>query len=869
MPLTPGSPANSVWALGTLSPGSQPPAYRLVQHGSDANSYGAVTSFTLTSCPTNCTALTGAAAAPPAPPAAAGVKGPLPLLGGGGALYWTLDATAVTLTFRASQPCGWAALGIGSGMVGGFAYLAWEQPGGAGLRVDSYSMGGLSASAVSKVGPQPGMAANASKDASGVLTLSVTRPLAGGAGAPSIDPSGVPLIYALGNSWGDPPNDGQIHFAQSSVSTAVNLKTGEAHAGAATAVPKTLIAHGVLMACCYAAFMPLTAYMSRYAKRGLFRRGSAWFDAHRAVAYLSLATAAAGVACSLALQKQSKGSVKLFSTHSQLGVAALALLLAQPLLALPRPKPGARFRAAWAASHRVGALAAFAVGVAAMFTGIALSRTGYGVQISGQLQRSLIVWLAGIGGYVALREVDSGATALRVLLAKPEAANGDLPSTSNGDLPSDATVPPADVTPPARRERGWAVLLAVWVAIVALFAVLLAAGEIAPSTSDSAVSLTGPSPPAAPPASPPPAPVLVSLNLSSSQTAAASAIAARFPRCTGLQPFELLRLGDGWCDAGAPYNTADCGFDGGDCCRLDSAIYDCLDPAWPNANRSSVKGLAGLASAPTNPRYSNPGANRQLSTQQLVGSFNNMYEFTTSKDVLPRITPAATSFLSLNNSGWTVTVDGAVANPLTLHVVDFISLFALEERVYRHRCVETWAIVVPWIGFPLRKLLSIVQPLPSAQFIRFETALNATAMPGQSAPFGSVPWPYVEGITVREAWNDLMFISVGAFRAPLLPQNGAPIRLTLPHKYGLKSIKSLVKISFVNQQPVGWWQQIAPAEYGFWGVVNPAFPHPRWSQATETALVTSPSGNRVPTIAYNGYGNETAHLYGTTRDYFY
>jgi len=201
--------------------------------------------------------------------------------------------------------------------------------------------------------------------------------------------------------------------------------------------------------------------------------------------------------------------------------------------------------------------------------------------------------------------------------------------------------------------------------------------------------------------------------------------------------------------------------------------------------------------------------------------------------------------------------------------MDFIGLFALEERVYRHRCVETWSIVVPWTGFPLRKLLSVVKPLPSAQFIRFESALNASAMPGQAAPFGSVRWPYVEGITVREAWNDLMFISVGAYGAPLLPQNGAPIRLTLPHKYGFKSIKSLVRISFLDKQPQGWWQQIAPAEYGLYAVVNPAFPHPRWSQATETLLVDSPAGNRVPTLAFNGYANETAHLYGTTREYFY
>jgi len=836
-------------------PGSQPPGYRLKQHGGDVNSYGALTAFVLASCPTNCTQLIGAAAAPPAPPAAAGVMGPLPLLGGGGSLYWALNGSCVTLTFRAARQSGWVALGIGSGMIGGFTYLAWEPPGGNGLRVDSYSMSGLAASSVAKAAPQSGMQANASKDASGVLTLSVTRTLAGGAGAPSIDPSAVPLIWALGNSWSDPPNDGNIHFAQSSMSTVVNLKTGDAHAGVATAVPKTLVAHGVLMTLCYAAFMPLTAYVSRYAKRGLFSKASAWFDAHRAIAYLALATAAAGLACSLALQKQTKGSYKLFSLHSKLGVAALTLLLAQPVLAVPRPKPGARSRAVWAASHRMVALAAFAVGVAAMFTGIALSRTGYSVTISGQLQRGLIVWLACIGGFVALRELDPLASSMRRWVAKSDGLLGGGGSS---------TGLPTDITPAARRERIWAMIFVIWSSIAALFTALVAAGVLAPSTLPGSVSIMDTAPPAPPPAAPP----LISLGLSNTQIAAASALAARFPHCTGLQPFELLRLGDGWCDAGSPYNTAECGYDGGDCCRLDSAIYDCLDPASRNVSHSSVKGLAGLANAPTNPRYSDPGANRQLSTQQLVTTYNNMYEFTTSKSVAPRITPAASSFLNLSTS-WTVTVDGAVANPLTLNVIDFINLFALEQRVYRHRCVETWAIVVPWTGFPLRKLLSIVKPLPSAQFIRFETALNSTAMPGQSRSFGSVPWPYVEGITVKEAWNDLMFISVGAFGAPLLPQNGAAIRLTLPHKYGFKSIKSLVRISFVDQQPVGWWQQIAPGEYGFYGVVNPAFPHPRWSQATETMLVTSPSGNRVATLAFNGYENETAHLYGTTRDYFY
>jgi sulfoxide reductase catalytic subunit YedY len=197
----------------------------------------------------------------------------------------------------------------------------------------------------------------------------------------------------------------------------------------------------------------------------------------------------------------------------------------------------------------------------------------------------------------------------------------------------------------------------------------------------------------------------------------------------------------------------------------------------------------------------------------------------------------------------------------------------MEERVYRHRCVETWSLVVPWTGFPLRKLLAAVGPLPAATFVRFETALLPDVFPQQRtrpAGYAGAPWPYVEGLTLAEAWNDLPFLVIGQAGAPLAPQNGAPLRLVVPHKYGFKSAKSLRRISLETAAPLTWWAGIAPSEYGFYANVHPAFPHPRWSQAQETPLVAGPGDSaRIPTTPFNGYAAEVEHLYGTTREFFY
>jgi methionine sulfoxide reductase catalytic subunit len=197
-----------------------------------------------------------------------------------------------------------------------------------------------------------------------------------------------------------------------------------------------------------------------------------------------------------------------------------------------------------------------------------------------------------------------------------------------------------------------------------------------------------------------------------------------------------------------------------------------------------------------------------------------------------------------------------VAKPMTLDIDDLLKRVTLEERLYRHRCVEAWSMAVPWTGFPLKALLDIAQPLGSAKYVRFETFQNPKVASGQKQFW--YPWPYIEGITMAEANNELAFVVTGMYGKPVPKQDGAPLRLALPWKYGFKSIKSIVRISFTDKQPVTFWQTVQGEEYGFWANVNPEVPHPRWSQATERVLG---SDERVPTLKWNGYGEYVAHLY--------
>jgi sulfoxide reductase catalytic subunit YedY len=239
-----------------------------------------------------------------------------------------------------------------------------------------------------------------------------------------------------------------------------------------------------------------------------------------------------------------------------------------------------------------------------------------------------------------------------------------------------------------------------------------------------------------------------------------------------------------------------------------------------------------------------------LNTYKEITNYNNFYEFTVNKE---KVAGLAKDFVS---HPWSVEVDGLVNNPKTFDIDDLRTMFDQEERVYRLRCVEGWSMVIPWMGFPLAKLLEIVEPKSEAQHLRFETLLDPDQFPGQRSNW--FEWPYIEGLRIDEAMNDLAILATGIYGKNLLPQNGAPIRLVVPWKYGFKSIKSIVRISLSEGQPSSLWMRAAPNEYGFYANVNPDVSHPRWSQATERRIGEL---GRRPTLKFNGYEEEVAYLY--------
>jgi sulfoxide reductase catalytic subunit YedY len=239
---------------------------------------------------------------------------------------------------------------------------------------------------------------------------------------------------------------------------------------------------------------------------------------------------------------------------------------------------------------------------------------------------------------------------------------------------------------------------------------------------------------------------------------------------------------------------------------------------------------------------------RPLTPENVASRYNNFYEFGLSKNVYMQAE-------SLKPSPWKLKIDGLVDKPMEMDAEDLIKAMTLEERLYRHRCVEAWSMTVPWTGFSLRKLVEYAKPTSAAKFIRFETFNDPKMAPGQR---GFFPWPYVEGVTMAEANNDLALMVTGAYGKPLAKVFGAPLRLHLPWKYGFKSIKSITRISFVDKRPETFWEQSGPGEYGFWANVNPQVPHPRWSQASEEVIGT---GDRRPTLLFNGYGDYVADLY--------
>jgi methionine sulfoxide reductase catalytic subunit len=265
--------------------------------------------------------------------------------------------------------------------------------------------------------------------------------------------------------------------------------------------------------------------------------------------------------------------------------------------------------------------------------------------------------------------------------------------------------------------------------------------------------------------------------------------------------------------------------------------------AWAQTPASPI---ADLFPAKKNPAFT---LDRPLTEESVASNYNNFYEFGPTKKI-------ASAAQALKTRPWTVKIDGLVEKPLELDIDALIRSMPMEERLYRFRCVEAWAMAVPWTGFPLRALLAQAKPLSGAKYLRMETFLDPKTAPGQKQSW--YPWPYVEGVTIEEAANDLALMVTGVYGKPLPNQFGAPIRLILPWKYGFKSIKSITRISFVAERPKSYWEALQSVEYGFWANVNPAVPHPRWSQASEEMIG---AGERRPSVIYNGYGEFVAGMY--------
>jgi sulfoxide reductase catalytic subunit YedY len=294
------------------------------------------------------------------------------------------------------------------------------------------------------------------------------------------------------------------------------------------------------------------------------------------------------------------------------------------------------------------------------------------------------------------------------------------------------------------------------------------------------------------------------------------------------------------------------GFAGGGAVLAASGLLGACGAPRPGRDPASAAALppppggAGLYPAARNEAYA---SDRPPTAEKTAARYNNFYEFTDQKDVWRYVERFAAR-------PWTVEIGGLCENPGVFDIDALARLFPLEERIYRHRCVEAWSMIVPWTGFPLRALIDHARPLSAARHVRMLTFLKPDEAPGQKR-MTWYAWPYYEGLTMEEARNELAFLATGIYGHALPVQHGAPIRLVIPWKYGFKSIKSIVRIDLVAERPRTFWSDLSN-EYDFWANVNPNVPHPRWSQATETLIDT---GERIPTRVFNGYADQVIDMY--------
>jgi sulfoxide reductase catalytic subunit YedY len=281
-----------------------------------------------------------------------------------------------------------------------------------------------------------------------------------------------------------------------------------------------------------------------------------------------------------------------------------------------------------------------------------------------------------------------------------------------------------------------------------------------------------------------------------------------------------------------------------------AGLAGAMTAGLPRFARAETDPTADLYPAKRNLAYR---LDRELTPEDISSTYNNFYEFGSHK----HISKAAQA---LQIRPWNVAFAGMVEQERTVDIDTLIRAMPLEERLYRHRCVEAWSMAVPWTGFPMKALLDYAKPLSSAKYVVMRTFHDPKVASGQKQSW--YPWPFTEGLTIDEAANDLAFLVTGVYGKPMAKQFGAPLRLAVPWKYGFKSIKSIVEFEFTDTRPVSFWEKIQAREYGFWANVNPDVPHPRWSQATEKVLGT---GERVETLIYNGYSEQVAGLYANMK----
>ncbi len=288
-------------------------------------------------------------------------------------------------------------------------------------------------------------------------------------------------------------------------------------------------------------------------------------------------------------------------------------------------------------------------------------------------------------------------------------------------------------------------------------------------------------------------------------------------------------------------------------------IMGCVDSSSSSSSSSSspptleeTLDLPTIKGFNTNPAFAS--VDRAIADDKIAGSYNNFYEFGGGKNIWPNAQ-------NLPTENWKVEVTGLVKNPQTFDLDDFKRKFTIQERIYRFRCVEAWSMVLPWVGFPMKELIAAVEPRSNVKFVRFTSFYDPKITTGPGLIFGSLPWPYREGLTIEEMNNELAFFAIGIYGKELPKQHGAPIRMVIPWKYGFKGAKSIVKIEFMDTQPRTYWNTIMPSEYDFEANVNPNKPHPRWSQAEERFISSSLNWELKKTLPYNGYGKYVANLY--------